>query len=64
MDFSFIRIQSRREGTPDRTAIRGFESGERVGQDSRHQTIALPAIIELGARRQSMIDAVAKFERA
>ena len=39
-------------------------AGDRVGQDSRHQTIALPAIIELGAWRQSMIDAVANFERA
>jgi len=39
-------------------------AGDRVGQDSRHQTIALPAIIELGAWRQSMIDAIAKFEDA
>jgi hypothetical protein len=39
-------------------------AGDRVGQDSRHQTIAVPAIIELGAWRQSMIDAIAKFENA
>ena len=29
MDFSFVRIQGRREGTPDRTGIREFESGDR-----------------------------------
>ena len=39
-------------------------AGDGVGQDSRHQTIELPAIIELGAWRQSMIDAVANFECA
>jgi hypothetical protein len=32
---------------------RGVESGDRVGQESRQQPIALPAIIDLGAWRQS-----------
>jgi hypothetical protein len=43
-------------GQSNRTAFQGFESLERVGQDSRHQSPVIPAVIELGTWRQSTVD--------
>jgi hypothetical protein len=48
------RLRTNMRGHPE--TCRGFESGERVGQDSRQ---FFPGIIELGSWRQSLVDAIA-----